>query len=110
MKAAAYLSIPALDSQSGLVHGFSRLEHGSMRRPPDSPSVATPARRALAAGLGADAERLPGAGAVPSDEVDQGGTPKGGGERSGDLRGYSLAKGCIDVPDDVLTALSELVP
>lgn len=78
MKAAAYLTIPALDSQPGLVHGFSRLEHGSMRRLPDAASVATPARRAFAAALGADADRLTVAGAVHGAEVARVDAPRAG--------------------------------
>jgi YfiH family protein len=78
VKAATHLTITTLASQPGLVHGFSRLEHGSMRRSPDDASVATPGRRAFAAALGADPDRLTVAGAVHGAQVARVDHPRGG--------------------------------
>jgi YfiH family protein len=78
VKAATYLTIKTLASQPGLVHGFSRLELGSMRRSPDDATVATPSRRAFAAALGADPDRLTVAGAVHGAEVARVDSPRGG--------------------------------
>ncbi|HXM54557.1 MAG TPA: polyphenol oxidase family protein [Candidatus Dormibacteraeota bacterium] len=66
---AAVLRIPALAAQPGLIHGFSTLAMGSMRTPAPGTGPLTPERRALAAQLGLDPERVTVAGAVHGAEV-----------------------------------------
>lgn len=78
MKAATYLTIGALEAESGLVHGFSSLELGSMRRSTADPSIATSSRRAFATALGVDPERLTVAGAVHGADVARVDAPRGG--------------------------------
>ena len=56
------LTIPGLDRDPGLIHGFSTKELGSMRR--SDTQLLTPARREFARRLGLDPERLSVAGAV----------------------------------------------
>lgn len=71
------LDIGALTAEAGLVHGFSTLAHGSMRRPDGAP-VVTPERRAFAERLGVDAERLTTVGAVHGTRLARVDEPVGG--------------------------------
>ncbi|MBO0688906.1 MAG: laccase domain-containing protein [Candidatus Dormibacteraeota bacterium] len=71
------LGIDGLTAEAGLVHGFSTLAHGSMRRPDGAP-VVTPERRAFAERLGVEAERLTTAGAVHGTRLAQVDEPAGG--------------------------------
>lgn len=63
------LSVPRLAAEPGLIHGFSTLALGSMRGPAPGASLVTPARRAFAAALGLDGERLTVAGAVHGAQI-----------------------------------------
>ena len=63
------LRIPALEAETGLLHGFSTLAMGSMRLPVPGGEPLTPARVAFAAALGLDGARLTVAGAVHGAEV-----------------------------------------
>lgn len=63
------LRIPGLAAQPGLVHGFSTLAMGSMRLPARDADPRTPERRALAAAVGLDPDRLTVAGAVHGADV-----------------------------------------
>lgn len=72
---AGVLRIPGLAAEPGLVHGFSTLARGSMRLP--AGAVLTPERRAFAAELGLDAERLTAIGAVHGAEVARVDEPSG---------------------------------
>jgi polyphenol oxidase len=69
------LTIPGLDRQPGLVHGFSTIALGSMRR--SETELLTPARRDFAHRLGLDAERLSVAGAVHGVAVARVDEPRG---------------------------------
>lgn len=71
------LSIEALTAEPGLVHGFSTLAHGSMRRADGAP-VVTPERRAFAELLGVDAGRLTTVGAVHGTRLARVDEPAGG--------------------------------
>lgn len=67
---AAYLTIPQLACEPGLLHGFSTLALGSMRRDAGGePSPLTPARRAFLGELGLADAPLTVAGAVHGAEV-----------------------------------------
>jgi polyphenol oxidase len=66
---AAVLRIPALAAEPGLVHGFSTLALGDMRRPAPGGDPLTPERRAFAEAVGLDPDRLIVAGAVHGIEV-----------------------------------------
>jgi hypothetical protein len=69
------LTIPGLAGHPGLVHGFSTMELGSMRR--SEAELLTPARREFARRLGLDAERLSVAGAVHGVAVARVDEPRG---------------------------------
>jgi polyphenol oxidase len=71
------LRITALAAEPGLVHGFSTAALGSMRAPGSGADHRTPERRAFAAALGLDAERLTVAGAVHGAEVGRVDEPAG---------------------------------
>jgi YfiH family protein len=62
--ATRILRTPGLEGEPGLVHGFSTLALGSMRGPAPGADPLTPQRRALAAELGLDPDRLTVTGAV----------------------------------------------
>ena len=71
------LDIQQLTAEPGLVHGFSTLVHGSMRRPEGAP-VVTPERRAFAGRLGLDADRLTTVGAIHGTRLARVDEPSGG--------------------------------
>lgn len=68
VRAGGLFEIEALAAQPGLVHGFSTRALGSMAAVPGQP-VRTANRRALAAALGLDPDRLTVAGAVHGTRV-----------------------------------------
>jgi polyphenol oxidase len=71
------LGLPALAAEPGLVHGFSTLALGSMRRPDGAPPV-TPERRAFARRLGVDSDRLTTVGAIHGTKLARVDEPAGG--------------------------------
>ncbi len=75
---ATVLSIPGLAGLPGLVHGFSTLALGDMRRPAPGKPLLTPPRQRLAAVLGLDPCRVTVAGAVHGAEVARVDEPAGG--------------------------------
>lgn len=69
------ITIPELAGEPGLVHGFSTLALGSMRR--SEAELLTPARRRFAERLGLDPERMTVAGAVHGPKVARVDGPRG---------------------------------
>lgn len=69
------ITIPDLAGEGGLVHGFSTLAMGSMRR--SEAELLTPARRRFAARLGLDGEYISVAGAVHGAKVARVDAPRG---------------------------------